>query len=118
MHTVQLLTLAKCPHYSAIEYSHEAPPHECVLTPSPWENRVSPHDLFKIHGTIDGRRVRVLVDDGSTHNFLNYTLVKKLKLPQVKSTHTCHDKGQTSTRRDTIPVYGRARPSAGSGARP
>ena len=27
-------------------------------------------------------------DDGSTHNFLNYTLVKKLKLPQVKSSHT------------------------------
>ena len=30
VHTVQLLTLAQCPHYTAIEYSHEAPPHECV----------------------------------------------------------------------------------------
>ena len=30
----------------------------------------------------------MLIDDGSTHNFLNYTLVKKLKLPQVKSSHT------------------------------
>ena len=29
----------------------------------------------------------MLVDDGSTHNFLNYKLVKKLKLPQVKSSH-------------------------------
>ena len=46
VHTVQLLTLAKCPVYLAIEYSHEAPPHECVLTRAPWENRVIPHDLF------------------------------------------------------------------------
>lgn len=30
----------------------------------------------------------MLVDDGSTHNFLNYTLVKKLRLPQVPSSHT------------------------------
>ena len=53
VHTVQLLTLAKCPHYSAIEYSHEAPPHECVLMIAPWENRVSPHELFKVHGTVN-----------------------------------------------------------------
>ena len=55
---------------------------------APWENRVSPHELFKVHGTVNKRRVCVLIDDGSTHNFLNYTLVKKLKLPQVKSSHT------------------------------
>ena len=30
----------------------------------------------------------MLIDDGSTHNFLNYTLVKKLCLPQVPSSHT------------------------------
>ena len=30
----------------------------------------------------------MLIDDGLTHNILNYTLVKKLKLPQVKSSHT------------------------------
>ena len=30
----------------------------------------------------------MLVDDGSTHNFLNYTLVKKLRLPQDPSTHS------------------------------
>ena len=30
----------------------------------------------------------MLIDNGSTHNFLNYMLVKKLKLPQVKSSHT------------------------------
>ena len=37
--------------------------------------------------TINGRPVCVLVDDGSTHDFLNYTLVKKLRLVQVSSSH-------------------------------
>ena len=32
--------------------------------------------------------VFVLVDNGSTHNFLCYTLVKKLSLPQVPNSHT------------------------------
>ena len=49
---------------------------------------MGPHDLFCVHGTVNRRRVRVLVDDGSTHNFLNYTLVKKLGLPQARSSHT------------------------------
>ena len=70
VHTVQLLTLAKCPHYLAIEYSHEAPPHECVLTTAPWENRVSPHELFKVHGTINGRRVCVLMMDQLTTSLI------------------------------------------------
>ena len=30
----------------------------------------------------------MLIDDGSTHNFLNYTLVKNLCLPKVPSSHT------------------------------
>ena len=47
MHTMQLLTLAKRPHCLTIEYSHEAPSHDCVLTTAPWENCVSPHDIFK-----------------------------------------------------------------------
>ena len=72
----------------AVEYSHEAPHHECLLTQALWESHVGPHDLFRVHGTVNGRRVRVLVDDGSTHNFLNYTLVKKLGLPQARSSHT------------------------------
>ena len=54
MHMVQLLTLAQCPHYLAIEHSHEAPPHEFLLTMAPWENCVGPHDLFKVNGTING----------------------------------------------------------------
>lgn len=36
---------------------------------------------------IGGRRVSILVDDGATHNFLNYASVKRLKLPQSKSDH-------------------------------
>ena len=31
--------------------------------------------------------MRILIDDGASHNFLNYKLVKKLKLQQTKSTH-------------------------------
>ena len=29
----------------------------------------------------------ILIDDGAMHNFLNYTLVKKLKLRETKSSH-------------------------------
>ena len=29
----------------------------------------------------------ILIDDTTTHNFFNYNLVKKLKLPQIPSSH-------------------------------
>ena len=87
LHTVQLLPLEACSKYVAVEISHQAIEHDCCLTVSPWQPTLGPHELFRFHGTINGRRVRVLVDDGSTHNFLNYTLVKKLRLPQVPSSH-------------------------------
>ena len=32
--------------------------------------------------------MRILIDDGASHNFLNYTLAKKLKLCQSQSTHS------------------------------
>ena len=44
--------------------------------------------LLWFHGTIGGQCICVLVDDGSTHNFLKYTLIKKLGLPHVQSSHT------------------------------
>ena len=58
-------------------------PHNGFIAPT-----FGPHELFRLHGTINGRRVCVLIDNGATHNFLNYTLVKKLCLPQVPSSHT------------------------------
>ena len=43
--------------------------------------------MFCLHGTINGQRACILVDDGATHNFLNYTLVKKLCLQQESNKH-------------------------------
>ena len=85
MHCVQVLALPECPKFLAVEVSHNSCEHDCQLTTSPWQ--VGPHELFRLHGTINGRRVRILVDDGATHNFLNYTLVKKLRLQQESSKH-------------------------------
>ena len=39
------------------------------------------------YGTILDHKVRLLVDDGAKHNFLNYKFVKRLKLQQTPSTH-------------------------------
>ena len=61
--------------------------HDCALTPSMWQETFGPHELVRMHGTIKGHRVRILIDDGASHNFLNYKLVKKLKLPQSASHH-------------------------------
>ena len=52
-----------------------------------WQETFGLHDLVCMHGTILGHKVRILVDDGATHNFLNYKLVKRLKLPQTPSSH-------------------------------
>ena len=40
-----------------------------------------------MHGTVKSHRVRILINDGASHKFLNYKLVKKLKLPQSASHH-------------------------------
>ena len=52
-----------------------------------WQPHFGPYDLHRIHGTINGQRVRILVDDDATRNFLNYKLVKKLNLTQTPCTH-------------------------------
>ena len=41
-----------------------------------------------MHGTINKQPVYILVDDGATHNFLNYNLVKNFHLLETSSTHT------------------------------
>ena len=46
------------------------------------------YDLVRMHGFINVHNILILMDDGATHNFLNYKLVKKLKLPQTPSEHT------------------------------
>ena len=40
-----------------------------------------------MHGFIKGHKVRILTDDGASHNFLNYKLVKQPRLPQTLSSH-------------------------------
>ena len=86
-HMVQKLPLDASPKYSAVEVSHTAELHECCLTASMWQETFRSHDLVRMHGSIYGHQVRILIDDGTTHNFLNYKLVKKLKLAETKSSH-------------------------------
>ena len=53
-----------------------------------WQLSVGPHNnLVRLYGQIGGHRVSIMIDDDATHNFLNYALVKRLKLPQNKSDH-------------------------------
>ena len=61
LHTVKLLPLEAFSKYVTVEVSHQALEHECCLTVSPWQPTFGPHELFRFHGTINGRRVRVLV---------------------------------------------------------
>ena len=65
-----------------------------------WQPTFGPNELFRMYGTINGHKVCILVDDGATHNFLNYKLVKKMKLTLTPCSHkyiveqmTRHDKG-------------------------
>ena len=87
VHTVQDLPLELSSQYSQVEVSHMDVMHECHLTSSMWKPTFGPHDLVHMHGSINGHKVRILIDDGASHNFLNYKLVKNLKLQQTKSNH-------------------------------
>lgn len=84
---VQKLPLDASPKYSAKEVLYTAEMHECCLTASMWQETFGLHDLVCMHGFNYGHRVRIIVDDGATHNFLNYKIVKKLKLPEPKRSH-------------------------------
>ena len=84
---VQKLSLDASLKYYVVEVPHTIEMHECCLTASMWQETFGPHDLVRMHGSIYGHRVCILIDDGATHNFLNYKLVKKLKLAKTKSSH-------------------------------
>ena len=87
MHSIQCLTLTYSYKYSAVEVLHDEAQHECCVSTSMWEPTFGPHELHRMHGTINRQHVHILIDDGSTHNFLNYKLIKKLKLKEVPSLH-------------------------------
>ena len=87
MHRVQVLSLEYSPKYVTVEVSHSKDVHECCLIASMWQETFGLHDLVCMHGTILRHKVRKIVDDGAMHYFLNYKLVKQLKLQQTPSTH-------------------------------
>ena len=87
VHMVQLLPLESSTKYASVQVSHTEAVHDCCLTTSMWQPTFGPHELVRMHGSIKGHKVRILVDDGASHNFLNYKLVKKLRLPQSPSSH-------------------------------
>ena len=61
--------------------------HVCSVSMSMWQPTVGPHDMVCMYGTIGGCRVTVFVDDGASHNFLNYSLAKKLGLTETSRDH-------------------------------
>ena len=79
-HTVQLLPLITCSQNVTVEVTHQIVEHECALTFSPWQPTYCPYELICFCNMIEVQQVCVLVDDDSTHNFLNYTLIKNLDL--------------------------------------
>ena len=87
VHTIQVLPLDASKKFKEVEVCHSDATHACCVTSSMWMPAFGPYDLVRMHGFINGHKVWIMVDDGATHNFLNYKLVKKLKLPQTPSEH-------------------------------
>ena len=83
VHNIQVLPLDASKKFKEVEVCHSDATHACCVTSSMWILAVGPYDLVRMHGFINGHKVWIMVDDGATHNFLNYKLVKKLKLPQL-----------------------------------
>ena len=86
VHTVQVLPLDS-DKIKEVTVSHYDATHSCCVTKSMFVPPFGPHDLVCMHGTINGHKVNVMIDDSATHNFLNYSLVKRLKLTQTASEH-------------------------------
>ena len=66
---VQKLPLDASSKYSEVEVSHTAELHECCLSASMWQETFGPHDLVRMHGSIYGHQVRILIGDGVTQFF-------------------------------------------------
>ena len=58
---VQILPLDASPKYAAVEVSHTTVTHECNVSAAMWQPTVGPHELFRMHGTINKQRIRILV---------------------------------------------------------
>ena len=87
-HLVQKLSLSPdSDEFTEITVSHTHMSHSYNVTKAMWTPTFGPHDLVRMLGTINGRKVRIMIDDGATHNFLNYNLVKKLNIKETKSAH-------------------------------
>ena len=82
LHVAQILPISGNEKYKFIEVLHTDKEHYCCLSTSMWKSSFGPHELVRMHGFVNGKRVRVMIDDSATHNFVNYALVKKLKLSQ------------------------------------
>lgn len=87
IHVVQTLTLQGNEKFKSVEVLHEDRTHQCCVSTAMWQSTFGPHELVKMHGLVKGKWVRVMIDDSATHNFMNYALVKKLKIPQLASAH-------------------------------
>ena len=48
-------------------------------------NQISPHTLLKLKGTIGGKDVTVLLDDGSSHDFISTCFASTLNHPITTS---------------------------------
>ena len=71
VHTMQVFPLELSSQYSQVEVSHMDLIHECHLESSMWQTTFGLHDLVRMHWSINSHKVRMLIDDGALHNFLN-----------------------------------------------
>ena len=55
LHMVQVLPLEEYPKYSDVQVSHSELLHECCVTTAMWQPTMGPHELFRMHGTIEGQ---------------------------------------------------------------
>ena len=55
VHMMQLLPLETSTKYLAVQVSHQIEVHECCLMAAPWQPTLGPHELFQLHGMINGQ---------------------------------------------------------------